>query len=139
MNANIPNTRAANHEQSASERQRILIVDDEPAILFAYQKLFEREGYLVDVCETPDQSMEMIKNRSYFAVISDMRFGGTDNEEGFKILRSIREKKQKTIVILISGTGESTGVQAWQNLGVSHYFAKPVQPELLLCALKSAG
>jgi len=119
------------------KKQRILIVDDEPAILFAYQKLFEREGYLVDLCESPDQSVTLLKKRSYFVVISDMRFGGTDNEDGMRILRFIREKRPDTRVIMISGSSGDAIGQPSLNPRVSYFFKKPVQPAEILNVLKT--
>jgi DNA-binding NtrC family response regulator len=138
MNADTPKIPFPGQGQNNPKKQRLLIVDDEPAILFAYQKLFEREGYLVDLCETPDLSMQMIKTHLYFAIISDMRFGGTDNEDGIDILHSIRKHQPETKVILVSGNAGAVSKQTWLNLGVSHFFSKPVLPELLLSALKDA-
>jgi DNA-binding NtrC family response regulator len=136
MNTNIPTIPISGQEPIASPKLRLLIVDDEPTILFAYQKLFEREGYLVDLCETPEQSMEMIGKRSYHAVISDLRFGGIDNEDGIKLLGFIRERHPKIKLILVTGNAGTFRKQTCQNLGIAHYYEKPVQPELLLNALQ---
>lgn len=130
-------TRATRHGCKPPRKHRILIVDDEPAILFAYQKLFEREGYVVDLCDSPEQSVTLLRKRSYLVVIADMRFGGTDNEDGMKILSFIREKRPDTGVIMISGCGDNGVKQTDLNPWVSFYFEKPVQPVEILKALKA--
>ena len=136
MNTNTPTIPITGQRRVASQKLRLLIVDDEPTILFAYQKLFEREGYLVDLCETPEQSMKMILERSYHAVISDLRFGGIDNEDGVKLLVFIRERRPKIKLILVTGNAGTFRKQTCQSLGIEHFYEKPVQPELLLNALQ---
>ena len=126
-----------NQRQKGSNEQRILTIDDEPAILFAYQKFFEWEGYLVDLCETLDQSIKMIEMHLYFAVISDIRIGGTDNKDGIKILRFIREKRPDTKVILISGDSDNSIVQTGLNPDATYFFKKPVKPSVILDVVNS--
>jgi DNA-binding NtrC family response regulator len=116
--------------------QRILIVDDEPAILFAYRKLIEREGIDVDISESLDEALEMIRVCPYFAIIADMRLAGTDNEDGMEILRTIQEMRPDTKVILATGYGNSETERKALALGASHYFEKPVMPAAILAALK---
>lgn len=120
-------------------RRRVLVVDDEPAALFAYRKLLEGAGYGVDLCESADQSMEMLRKNRYFAVVSDMRFGGTDNRDGIRILTSVRDEHPVTRVILVTGTDDGGAVQSMFQREVPFFFQKPVAPELLLSALKSLG
>jgi DNA-binding NtrC family response regulator len=136
MNTNTPTIPFSGQGRTESNKLRLLIVDDEPTTLFAYQKLFEREGYLVDLCETPEQSMEMIWKRSYHAVISDLRFGGIDNEDGIKLLLYIRKNRPAVKLILVTGNAGGFRKQTCQNLGIEHFYEKPVQPELLLNALQ---
>lgn len=112
-------------------------MDDELTILFAYRKLFEREGYQVDLCESPEQSISMLQTHCYFAVISDLRFAGNDNEDGLKLLISIREKQPHVKLILVTGNADAFRGQSWHHFGVSHFFEKPVQPDLLLNALQN--
>lgn len=135
MKAESPPIRIDATPRNPSHGRRVLVVDDEPAALFAYRKLLERAGYGVDLCESPDQSMEMLRKNRYFAVVSDMRFGGTDNRDGIRILTSIRDDHPVTRVILISGTDDSSAVKTLFPREVSHFFPKPVTPELLLGAL----
>lgn len=125
----------ANPEQTDPPR-RILIVDDEPAILFAYCKMMQREGLIVDRCECLDHALHCIKNSPYLAVIADMRLAGTDNLDGLQVVKCIRELQPETRVILATGHGSRELEQAARGMGVSHYFEKPVQPVDLLAALR---
>lgn len=118
---------------------RILIVDDEPAILFAYRKLIEREKIEVDVCETHHEALVLIKSRTYFAVIADMRLVGTDNMDGLKIVCAMKELQPDSKIILVTGYGNKEIEQKAFEMGASYYFEKPVMPAAIMEALKSLG
>ncbi len=118
-------------------RQRVLIVDDESAILFAYRKLIELEGFGVDTCENLFEAMAMIRTRPYLAIITDMRLQGTDNEDGIELLHFIREMQPDARVMISTGYGNEELRQTTQTLGASHYFEKPVRPSQILTALKA--
>ncbi len=117
--------------------RRILIVDDEPAILFAYRKLLERENIAVDTSKSLAEALEMIGTYPYSAVVADMRLAGTCNTDGLQILLSIQEKQSGTRVILVTGNGTEQIKQKALDLGAAFYFEKPVAPTAILAALKA--
>src|ERR1035437_4132260 len=89
----------------STARQRVLVVDDEFSILFAYRKLIETEGFEVDTCDNLIEAMAMIRNRTYLAIITDLRLEGSDNEDGIELLHLIREIQPDTRVIVATGYG----------------------------------
>ena len=121
----------------SSDKVRILVVDDEPAVLFAYRKLIEKEGMAVDICTNLEDAIRLIETYPYLAVIADLRLAGTDNIDGLEILRFIQKEHLCTKSILATGYGSSEIEQTAQTLGVSRCFKKPVQPADILSALKS--
>lgn len=114
---------------------RILVIDDEPAVLFAYRKLIEKDGMIVDICENMEEALQYIRSQHYLAVIADMRLAGTDNGDGLEILRCVRRDYPDTKTILATGYGDSETEKTARELGVSYYFKKPVQPADILAAL----
>ena len=118
---------------------RILIVDDEPAVLFAYRRLLEREGLEVDACERLADALQLLQARRYLAVIADMRLAGSDNADGLEILKRVRCEWPATRVILATGYGSSAVATTARELGASHYFVKPVPPSVILEALREAS
>ena len=119
-----------------SESIRILVVDDEPATLFAYRKLIEKDGLTVDISANLEDAVRHIRERSYLAVISDLRLAGSDNRDGLEILRVIRKERPGTHTILATGFGDSEVEKLARALGVSYYFKKPVTPSDILNALR---
>lgn len=119
-----------------SEGLRILVVDDEQAVLFAYRKLIEKDGMSVDISANFEDAVRQIRARRYLAVIADMRLAGTDNGDGLEILRIVRAERPETKTILATGYGDSEIEKTARALGVSYYFNKPVPPADILGALR---
>lgn len=119
------------------ELHRVLIVDDEPAICFAYRKLLESERFGFDICESIEAATALLKMNDYFAVISDVRFAGSDNEDGVYFLSIVRKEQPQAKTILVTGYGNDDLKKTAFELGTSHYFEKPVKPSLILSLLRS--
>jgi DNA-binding NtrC family response regulator len=118
-------------------KQRILIVDDEKAILLAFKKLLKSPNIDVDTAETIGETEDLLKRNIYNAAIVDLRLTGVDGEEGLKIMKHIKEFYPETNVILVTGYGSSAVMEKAQALGAAFYFEKPVSIEILKNALKS--
>lgn len=118
------------------EVHRVLVVDDEPAVLFAYRKLIEKDGLVVDISSNLADALKHISAHSYLAVIADMRLAGTDNQDGLEILRFIQQEHPHTRSILATGYGDSEIEKKALALGASYYFKKPVSPSFILEALR---
>lgn len=122
---------------SLSETHRVLVVDDEPAICFAYRKLLENELFGFDICDTVEAAITLLKATPYFAVISDVRFAGSDNEDGIFLLSVLQKEYPQAKVILVTGCGNDELKNSCSALGASHYFEKPVKPSLILSLLRT--
>ena len=123
--------------EATNASHRVLIVDDEPAILFAYRKLIEKEGIAVDICECLDQAALHIATRTYLAVIADLRLAGSDNKDGLEVIRMIRSTQPLAKVILSTGYGSEEIEHKVRSMGITHYFEKPVRPAVIMEALCS--
>jgi DNA-binding NtrC family response regulator len=119
------------------ENHRVLIVDDEPAILFAYRKLLGSERFGFDICESIDAAISLLNRNEYFAVISDVRFSGSDNEDGIYFVSVVRKEQPLAKVILVTGYGSDELKKNARELGASHYFEKPVMPSDILSLLRT--
>ena len=90
----------------------LLVIDDEPDLRTLYELTLAREGYDIDTASTVEQAMLHLKDRTYSAVITDMRLpDGT----GLDLLHWLEEtgRREKAIVITAYGSAENA-VQALQ-------------------------
>jgi DNA-binding NtrC family response regulator len=121
----------------SDELHRVLFVDDDPAILFAYSKLLEREGICVDSCECLLEAIEHITTCSYLAVVTDLRLAETENTDGLDVMRTLRKVQPGAQIILTSGYSNAVIEQTARDMGATHFFEKPVIPAKILEAIKS--
>ena len=101
----------------------LLVVDDEPDLRTLYELTLLREGYDLDTAGTVEEALLHLKDRTYSAVITDMRL---PDGSGLDVLRWLEEsgRREKTIVITAYGSSENA-VEALKA-GAYDYLTKPV-------------
>lgn len=118
---------------------RILIIDDEEAILFSYRMLFRGPLVTVDTCTSVEEALELLQFNDYRAVITDLRFGDSEDQGGLELLQHLREHRPTTPVILATGYGNDEIKENVLALGVAAYFDKPVPVTEILACLTDLG
>jgi two-component system response regulator PilR (NtrC family) len=101
----------------------LLVVDDEPDLRTLYELTLLREGYDIETAGTVQDALLHLKDRTYSAVITDMRL---PDGFGLDILRWLEEgaRREKAIVITAYGSAENA-VEALKA-GAYDYLTKPV-------------
>ena len=101
----------------------LLVVDDEPDLRTLYELTLLREGYDVDSAGSVEEAWTRLGERSYNAVITDMRL---PDGNGLDLLRRLdaARRPEKTIVITAYGSAENA-VEALKA-GAFDYLTKPV-------------
>jgi len=101
----------------------LLVIDDEPDLRTLYELTLLREGYDLDTAGTVQEALLHLKDRTYSAVITDMRL---PDGSGLDVLRWLEEsgRREKTIVITAYGSSENA-VEALKA-GAYDYLTKPV-------------
>jgi two-component system response regulator PilR (NtrC family) len=113
----------------------LLVVDDEPDLRTLYELTLLREGYDVETAGTVEDAWLHLKDRTYSAVITDMRLpDGT----GLDLLRRLEEagRREKAIVITAYGSAENA-VEALKS-GAYDYLTKPVDLKQFRAVVASA-
>jgi DNA-binding NtrC family response regulator len=136
--ATLPPQPAFSNVKTSSSPGRILVVDDEPAVLFAYQKLIQAEGFDVDACEGLLEALILLGTFSYSAVITDIRLSGSENTGGMQVLDATRRQQPHAKIIVVTGFGSNDVERSILALGSSYYFEKPVKPSLIMELLKAS-
>ncbi len=102
---------------------KILIVDDEPNILFILRHLLTREGYDVVSASNGRECFEMVIKEKPDLVILDIMMPDTD---GRKICRKIKEKFPDLPVSMCSILGTSYEVDKSFSSGADRHIKKPL-------------
>jgi len=116
---------------------RILIVDDDPALLEALPEAVRlRIGPIhVDTCDSADRAVERIEASDYDAIVTDIKMPGMD---GLALLSVIRQLRPATPTLLITGHGEGDLALRAIEGGAYEYFAKPIDRDLFTASLERA-
>ncbi len=101
----------------------LLVVDDEPDLRTLYELTLLREGYDVETAGNVEDAWQRLTDRTYSAVITDMRLPDGTGLELLKRLESAR-RREKTIVITAYGSAE--GAVEALKAGAFDYLTKPV-------------
>jgi DNA-binding NtrC family response regulator len=114
--------------------RRILLVDDDPAVLRGVAGLLHDEGYRTETAATAEQAHEMILRDPPAAVILDL---GLPGESGLSLLARLPRPLPAPVVVLSGGATPGEAAQALK-LGATDFVEKPPTAERLLTALSNA-
>lgn len=111
---------------------KILVVDDEPEILYLVRLMLERQGHEVVEARNGDECLEKLKNTSPDLILLDIMMPGLD---GWEICRKIkREKKTKDIpvVMLTVRTSEESVKKSFEYALCDAHINKPFERKQLI-------
>ncbi len=112
---------------------RILVVDDEPAIVRAVQANLERRGFRVDIAASGREAIERAQAHPDL-ILLDLSLPDAD---GLDLIPAIREHVYVPIIVLSARGGERDKVRAL-DLGADDYLTKPFGVEELFARIRVA-
>jgi PAS domain S-box-containing protein len=124
-------------ESLPTGNERILFVDDEPAIVAVGKKMLERLGYQVTPITDPEAALALFKEKSdaFDLVITDMTM---PKLTGDRLAREILALSPKTPVMLTTGFSDRIDSEKALQMGIRKYVEKPLNKEELAVAVRWA-
>jgi len=116
---------------------RVLIVDDDPALLQALPETLRlRMGEVtVDTADSGAAALDRIAARDYDAIVTDIKMPGTD---GLTLLAAIRARRPDTPTLMTTGHGEhALAIHALRG-GAHDFIQKPIDRDYLVASLRRA-
>ncbi len=116
---------------------KILVVDDNQAVLDALSLLLELHDYQVETALTPFEALQIVRYQRISLVIQDMNFTAdtTSGEEGKALFRELRTINPHLPVILITAWTELEMAIELVKAGAADYLAKPWDDQKLLTSV----
>jgi two-component system KDP operon response regulator KdpE len=115
-------------------KTRVLVVDDEPAILRFLRPSLEANGYEVVAATTVDEAMKRIAREAPEIVVLDL---GLPDGDGKDVIRQVRQWSDVPIVVLSAREREAEKVEAL-DLGADDFVNKPFGVGELMARLRAA-
>ena len=114
--------------------QRVLVVDDEPAMLRALRINLRVRKYDVTTASTGREALAEARRRPPDAVILDL---GLPDLDGIEVIRELRGWSRAPVIVLSGRTGPGDKIAAL-DAGADDYVTKPFSMEELLARLRAA-
>ncbi len=102
-------------------QKRLLVVDDEPAIIKGLKFSLEQDGYIIEEAYDGQEAVDKFESQDFDLVILDVMLPGLD---GFQVLQRIREKSAVP-VIMLTAKGEDMDKILGLEYGADDYITKP--------------
>lgn len=113
---------------------KILLVDDEKQLVSALSAILKQNKYSVDVAFDGEEGLDHALSGVYDLIILDVMMPVKD---GFTVLKTLRENKIDTPVLILSAKTETSDKIDGLNSGADDYLTKPFSTEELLARVKA--
>jgi len=109
-------------------RRRILLVDDEVAVLLTLKAVLEISGFDVDTAASAREGVSRLHTREYHMLITDMRM--ENDIAGIEVIKAARSAAYHPAVALL--TAFPVADEDWQEMGADKLLVKPMHTRILL-------
>lgn len=113
---------------------KILVVEDEQAMLLGLRDNLEIEGYEVDTADNGADGLKKILENEYNLVILDVML---PQMSGFDVCRTVRKREKKVPIVLLTAKGEEIDKVFGLEIGADDYITKPFSLRELLARIKA--
>jgi DNA-binding NtrC family response regulator len=111
----------------------ILVVDDKDSMRNMLTETLLEEGHTVDAADTGGKALDLIHNKSYDLVVTDLKM---PDVSGLEVLDGVKEVDDETSVIVMTAYGTIEDAVAAMKKGAYDFITKPFDTEHL-CFLVS--
>lgn len=118
--------------------KKIMIVDDEKAILLTLSHVLRHQGVEVVLCAAIEEAEEALKSSHFDLVIADIRMSGVSGIEGLELLSYIKQNFAAEVIIMTGYGTEEIEEEAYRR-GAFHFFRKPLDIVELLQQVSLLG
>jgi DNA-binding response OmpR family regulator len=109
-------------------KRRILLVDDEVAVLLTMKAVLEISGFDVETAASAREGKSKLRTREYHMVITDLRM--ESDAAGAEVIAAARSASYHPAVALL--TAFPVADEDWQSMGADKMLVKPMHTRVLL-------
>jgi EAL domain-containing protein (putative c-di-GMP-specific phosphodiesterase class I)/CheY-like chemotaxis protein len=123
-------------DADSDAKGRLLLVDDEVALLEVWGEILRDAGWRVETASDGTKALELLVRGSFDAILTDIDMPGLN---GLQLLRAIRARDLDVPVVLMTGNPRTeTAIEAVEQ-GALRYLVKPVGAAILTEAVEAAS
>ncbi len=114
---------------------RLMIVDDEDAILFLLEQGFTRAGFEVVSASSGEEALEMLEKEKINVLFLDLNLPEMD---GVELCRQVKKNNPMSVIYALTGYASLFELADCLEAGFEDYFKKPVNLSTLTLAAQNA-
>lgn len=122
-------------DRASPEPSRILAIDDDSAVRRVLKRLFESEGYSLDLAKDGISGLELFRKRMPSAIVLDLLLPDISGQE---VCRQITPIVPGVAVIVLTARTDVADKVMLLEMGVHDYVTKPFSPRELLARVRAA-
>jgi two-component system response regulator HydG len=122
-------------ESPRAVQPTVLVVDDEPSILDALQKVLTKENMHVRIASSGQQALEVLRLHPVQVMITDLRMPGMTGEDLLKAAKAITPEVE---VLVMTAYGTVENAVAAMKLGAYDFISKPLKRAAIIAAVQKA-
>lgn len=112
----------------------VLIVDDEAAVLKSVSTVLKREHITVTCAQSSREAFDYLQEQPFDIILLDIMM---PEQDGFSLLKELRDHQILTPVILLSGREEDAFQVEGLGLGADDYMTKPFSKTVLVSKIRA--
>ena len=121
--------------QTNGTAERILVVEDDHAVQKALKRLFETEGFEIEISSDGKAALEAFRRTTPSAIVLDLRL---PQMSGRDVCREIKQQSPLVPIIVLSAASDVSDKVLLLELGADDYVTKPFSPRELLARVRAA-
>ena len=114
--------------------QKVLIVDDDPAVCKVISRVASVNGLMPYTAESGEKALELLDNEEFALVVLDLRLTGID---GFEVVERLRGQNKEVPIIILSANDVPHDMLYGLEIGADDYVTKPFDPIFLGAKIKA--
>lgn len=113
---------------------RILLVEDDPALLRGLVASLKSAGYVIDSAQDGESALEMARDEPYALITLDL---GLPDISGLEVLDRLRRSGNKTPILILTARDAVDDRVKGLDLGADDYLLKPFEPSELEARMRA--
>lgn len=125
------------NESSVADRKKLLLIDDDPNLIFLVKDYLELRGYEVITAGNGREALKILEREIPNMIICDVMMPEID---GYSFVKRVRENLRTNWVpvLFLSAKGQSQDKVKGLNIGADIYMVKPFEPDELVAQIESS-
>jgi two-component system, cell cycle response regulator CtrA len=113
---------------------RVLLIEDDKALAQTIELMLISEGLSSDTVDTGEEGLDFVKIYEYDIILLDL---GLPDMSGYDVLRSLRNSKNKTPILILSGMDGIEDKVKGLGFGADDYMTKPFHKDELIARINA--